>query len=227
MLLDLFDVPVDERDRYIDAAEVANQQGWWEQWGDEDLPRVERRYVGLEDGAIRLRAYLPSIIHGLLQTPEYTRGILRAFRTIIPEERIIRLVELRQARQEALTREVGPLQVHLVLDEAAVRRQVGSRRTMDAQLAHVAEIAGRLQNLTVQIMPFGAGAHGAHFGPFSILEFPWADDSGLVFIEGLVEPRYIEARADIYRHSSLFDRLVEMALSADESIELLRSLIDA
>src|SRR5688572_26345044 len=70
VLLDLYEIPEDSWQRYIDAAELANRPGWWDRYSDEDLERAERRYVGLEDGASRLRAYQPSVFHGLLQTPE-------------------------------------------------------------------------------------------------------------------------------------------------------------
>ncbi|HEV7625773.1 MAG TPA: helix-turn-helix transcriptional regulator, partial [Streptomyces sp.] len=51
VLLDLYRVPSEQRERYVDAALVARQQGWWDRWGDEDLSRAQRRYLGIEDGA--------------------------------------------------------------------------------------------------------------------------------------------------------------------------------
>jgi transcriptional regulator with XRE-family HTH domain len=221
VLFDLYEVPPEQRGRYLGAARAASQQGWWDRWGDEDLPEAERRYLGIEDGATRLRAFLPSIVHGLLQTPDYTTGILRAYK-FLPEARIARLVDLRRVRQSVLTRE-DPLEAHLMFDEAAVIRQVGGPATMQDQLLHIANMAEQLENLTVQIVPFRVGPHGAYFGPFSILEFPWDDDSGLVYVEGLVEARYLQARADVYEYSTLFERLTELALPPNESTAMLRS----
>jgi hypothetical protein len=222
VLLDLYGVPSEQRDRYLDAALVARQQGWWDRWGDEDLPRGARRYLGTEDGAVHLRAFAPSIVHGLVQVPDYTREILRSYK-VLPEARISLLVKLRQRRQTLLHRDDDPLEVHLIFDEAAVIRQVGSLETMKAQLLHIANVAELLENVTVQIVPFSAGPHGAYFGPFSIVELPWADDSGLVYVEGLVEARYLEARSDVYEHSTLFERLVEMALTPTESVAMFRA----
>jgi hypothetical protein len=223
VLLDLYGVPPDLRERYLDAARIACQPGWWDQWGDEDLPRGDRRYLGLEDGATRLRGFLPSIVHGLLQTPEYTKGILRGYEAI-PEARIARLVELRQARKLLLTRAKDPLEVHLILDEAAVTRQVGSVETMKTQLFHIANMNERMENVNVQILPFSAGSYGAYFGPFSILDFPWEHDSGLVYVEGLVESRYLESRSDVYKYAALFERLASLALTPAESIEILHAI---
>jgi len=222
VLLGLYRVPADERESYLAAARIASQTGWWDQWGDEDLPRGDRRYLGIEDGATRLRAFLPSIVHGLLQTPEYTKGILRGYKAI-PEVRIARLVELRQVRKSLLTRAEDPLEAHLIFDEAAVTRQVGSVETMKAQLFHIANVTEQLKNVSVQILPFSAGSHGAYFGPFSILDFPSEHDSGLVYVEGLVEARYLEARSDVYKYAALFERLAELALTPAESIRTLQA----
>lgn len=221
VLLDLYGVASTDRDRYLHAANVASQQGWWDRLGEEDVPRTERRYLGIEDGATRLRAFLPSIVHGLLQTPDYTRGVLRSYKTL-PEARIVRLIDLRRIRQELLTREDRPLEAHFLLDEAAVTRQVGSPATMKSQLDHIANISDNLPNVTVQVVPFEAGSHGAYFGPFSILELPWGDDSGVVYVEGLAESRYLEARAEVYEYATLFERLIEMALSPQDSVQFVR-----
>jgi transcriptional regulator with XRE-family HTH domain len=222
VILELYDVPEEERGPYLDAARIACQRGWWDEWNDEDLPWSERRYLGMEDGATLLRAYLPSIVHGLLQTSEYTRGVLRAYKTI-PEVRIDRIVKLRQVRQSLLTRADDPLNLHLILDEAAVTRQVCSAEAMKEQLLHIANVGGAMSNVVLQILPFATASPGAYFGPFSVLEFPWVDDSGLVFTEGLVEGRYFDTRAEVYEYASLFERLSELALTPDESLAMLRS----
>jgi transcriptional regulator with XRE-family HTH domain len=223
VLLDLYEVPAGDWEVYLNTAEIANQQGWWDHWSDEDLPREERRYVGLEDGATRLRAYLPTIVHGLLQLPDYTRAVLRAFKEF-PEERIGRLVELRQQRKSVLSRDVSPIKAHFVVDEAVIRRQVGGPEIIRTQLSYMADTIEKRKNLTVQVLPFSIGAHGAHFGPFSILEFPSATDLGLVFVEGLHASIYLETRAEVYRHSTLFNQLSEMALGPDESLAMLHTL---
>ena len=220
VLLGLYHVTVEDKPRYIAAAEAANGQAWWDRWGKEDLHRAERLYIGLEDGAWRLRAYHPAVIHGLLQIPSYTRAILEALRRH-PEERIIRLMDLRKRRQENLEREIAPLELHLVVDEAAIRREVGGPDTLRDQRIHVAAIARSRRNVVVQVVPFDHGASGASFGQFSILDFPWEDDPGIVFIEGLVESVYVEGRERVYEHSLLFDRLTEAALTPEESIEFL------
>lgn len=222
VLLLLYGVSREQWPRYLDAAEVAGRHGWWDHWGDEDLPPGARRYLGIEDGAVRLSAFAPTIVHGLLQTADYTTEILRAYKTL-PEARIARLVELRRVRQSLLTHEDDPLEAHLAFDETALIRQVGTPETMKRQLLHIADMAEELANVTVQIVAFDAGPHGAYFGPFSILELPWAEDSGLVYVEGLVEARYLDGRAEVYEYSTLFERLVELALSPADSIALLRA----
>jgi hypothetical protein len=94
---------------------------------------------------------------------------------------------------------------------------------MKEQLLHIAHVVDAMSNVVVQVLPFNTASPGVYFGPFSILEFPWADDSGLVFVEGLVEARYFNGRAEVYEFASLFERLTVLALPLGESQEALRS----
>lgn len=92
------------------------------------------------------------------------------------------------------------------------------------QLNYLADMVEESSNVVLQIIPFSVGAHGANFGPYSILDFPWSNDLGLVYIEGFLRATFLESRVDIYRHSASFERLATLALSPDESVEMLRSL---
>lgn len=232
-MLALFDVPKAKRPPYFDAAKNARKKGWWETYGENAVPQWAELFVGLEQGAERLRTYQTAIFHGLLHTPEYAAAILRSSTVIgaddevagmaLSEERVDLLVDLRTRRQEAMWRDTDPLHVEAVVDEAVLRHVVGSRDTMRAQLEHVVETVRKHDHVTVQIIPFDHGAAlEATYGPFSILSFPGRNDPGVVYIEHRSGAMFMESFSEVDTHSLTFQRLEALALPPDESLQMLR-----
>jgi transcriptional regulator with XRE-family HTH domain len=223
ILLPLYGVPEDERRGYVHAADTAAGDAWWDAWTDEDLPGPFRKLIGLEDAAITIRAFELSAIHGLLQTPEYAHAIIRATYNQPAEERAARLVELRMARQKALTRD-RPLDLQVVLDEAALHRRVGDAEVQRDQLLHLVRTVDALPNVALRVVTFLAGPYPMLNGPFSLLTFAWPNDPGVVFVEEFDGPRFVETRSFIYRHSAAFDQLVRLALAPDESLSFIENI---
>ena len=62
-------------------------------------------------------------------------------------------------------------EARFVLDEAAGRRLVGASRVMRRQLDRLTELAAR-PGITIEVVPFSAGAYPAQNGAFVIQEFP-------------------------------------------------------
>ncbi|NYI07389.1 DUF5753 domain-containing protein [Allostreptomyces psammosilenae] len=87
-------------------------------------------------------------------------------------------------RQRILHREEEPTVLWAVIDEAALRRPIGSREVMAGQFQHLIEIAAK-PNITLQIVTFRAGAHAAEAGAFSLLRFPNEDVPDVVYLEML------------------------------------------
>jgi hypothetical protein len=218
-LCDLYEVtdPA-ERDRMTSLAREGKLQGWWQSY---DLPYST--YVGLEAEATSIRTFQPSVVPGLLQTEDYARAVHDAadpeptIQELTPE-RVEQRVAARLRRQRLLT-EINPLGFWAVLDEAVLHRVVGSPRVMEAQLGHIVELSA-LQNLTIQIVSYIAGAHPAPGSMFNILTFSAAVPD-VVYVEGLAGWIYVERPEDVSRYSRVFDRLREMALDERQSIDLI------
>jgi transcriptional regulator with XRE-family HTH domain len=158
-------------------------------------------YLGYESAACRLRSFQPDVIHGLLQTVDYARGLIRAVAPATRSEETIELqVEARMKRQVLLKREDGP-ELAFILDESAVRRPPGpgehNREVMRVQLRRLRELAN-LPRITIQILPFSHGFHYGSKGPFTILEF-----HGSTIREEAKEVEF---------YSNLFDQLVAAAI---------------
>src|SRR5229473_353248 len=128
---------------------------------------------------------------------------------------INRLVKVRMARQEILRSSDAP-QLWLILNEAVIRRVVGSGSVMREQLERLID-ASRMPNLTVQVIPFNAGAHAAMDGSFSLLGFPEPNDPQIVYIEYHTGALYLEKTAEVRRYRLMFDHLRASAQSVDAS----------
>lgn len=204
-----------------DMASEGQRKGWWDQYGDV-LPTGFDLYVGLEAEADSLRAYEAQLVHGLLQTRDYARAVLRAWDRKASTEHIDRMAELRMKRQEVLTRPESPLELWLILDEAVLRRPVGGPKVMRAQLGRLIE-AGELPNITLQVLPFSQGAHAGLAGPFYILEFPGGDPA-VAYVEGAAGNIYLEKDHEVRRRAEAFDRLRAEAMSPSESRELIATV---
>ncbi len=223
ILLPLYNVPPGRWPRYLRAARDSRQKGWWETYDEATMPEWLSLYIGLEQGASELRVYDAQLITGLLQTEDYADAIVRRGTAELTDDQITRRVQLRATRQAALTRETDPLRLWVVLDEAALRRVVGSRQIMRDQLKHLAD-AAELAKVTIQVMPFDAGAHPGMQGPFALLDFPWRGDPGVVYIEHRSGAFYLEDQQEIKAHTVAFQHLSAYALSPDRSVTMIRAL---
>ncbi|MFJ6697290.1 helix-turn-helix domain-containing protein [Streptomyces sp. NPDC091272] len=198
----------------MQMAKDSRQQGWWHAFGD--IPYSV--YIGLETDAESLRVYEPQVVPGLLQTPQYAEAVISgALPESTPEEWAKR-VGVRLRRQERVTTAAAPLRLWAVVDEAALRRMVGDRHLMLAQLEYLQELA-RLPHVTVQVLPFKAGAHTGLSGHYAILEFPETTDSSVVYIEGVTSDLYLEKTADVQKYTVMYEHLRAKALSAEDSQE--------
>lgn len=206
-------------------AQQGNSKSWWHQYGDL-IPLNFDVYMGLEAGARKLTAF-QELVPGLLQTPDYARTLTRLAHPSAPDSEIGRRVELRGRRQIMLTKKNDPVPIDVILDESVLHRVVGSRRIMEAQLRHLADMGTRA-NIDIRILPFGAGIPlGDLTGPFMILDFeglPVADSTEppVIYAEGYTGDMYFEDPDVVDQYRNAHAGLRRVALTAQESRQLLR-----
>jgi Domain of unknown function (DUF5753)/Helix-turn-helix domain len=205
----------------VGMALEANDTGWWHQYGDV-LPQWFRAYVDLEQAAVIIRAYEGQFVPGLLQTDDYARSVMGRGVEEGPED-IERRVELRAARQAALTRP-DPPRLWAVIDEAALRRPVGSPEIMRAQIERLIE-ATRLPNVTLQVLRFRAGAHPAMVGAFSILRFADADLPDVVYLEHLTGAIYLDKREDVRQYLHVMETVSVRSTAPDATPHILTGIL--
>ncbi|MFC0865223.1 DUF5753 domain-containing protein [Sphaerimonospora cavernae] len=183
------------------------------------IPEWFQVFVGLEAEAAELRSYDAELVPGLLQTADYYRAYISTAPNASSEEEVDRKIEFRQARQQRITG-TDPLQLWAIMNEAALRRPVGGRATMKAQIAHLSAISER-PNITLQVLPFAAGPHPAMDGGFVVLGFPEAADPDVIYLENQIGSLYIEEPAAIERYNLVFNHLRAKALDPDQTRSLL------
>jgi transcriptional regulator with XRE-family HTH domain len=223
-MLDLYSVDDQgQRQILVDMAREGHRKGWWAAW-DDVLPTGFDVYVGLEGEAASLRAYESQVVHGLLQTEAYAREVMTTVRRRQTPDQIERLVQLRMQRQEIIIPgRAGPIELWLILDEAVIRRVMGSPELMRAQLNHLAD-ASQWPNVTLQVLSFSSGLHPALNGPFAIIEFPERFDPDVVYTEGVGGQDYLERERDVRARAEAFDLLRAAALSPADSTDLIGAL---
>jgi transcriptional regulator with XRE-family HTH domain len=213
-LLTLYGVTDDlSRSGILSLAQQANAQGWWAKYGD-ILPDWLEMYLGLESSASVIRSFELQFVHGLFQTEAYARAVTVLGHRAAPADEIDRRVSLRMKRQDLLHGDDSP-RVWSVMDEAALRRPVGSR---------LIELAG-LPRVTVQVVPFRRGGHAGAGGSFTVLRFGQPDLPDVAYIEQLTSALYLERRADVDHYMEVMNRLSAEALTPVGTIRFLKEII--
>lgn len=212
----------DVRAGLLSLARQANGQGWWAQYGD-ILPDWFEAYLGLEEAASLIRTYDLQFVHGLLQTEHYARAVTELGHSAAPTDEIERRVSLRMKRQDLLT-SADPPRLWSVTDEAALRRPLGGRKVMRAQLSHLLDVAG-LTTVTLQVLPFRHGGHAGAGGSFTVLRFGERDLPDVIYLEQLTSALYLDRRAHVDHYMEVMNHLSADALTPADTARFIGEII--
>lgn len=215
-ILDLYGVPSPARDALITLARQAGQRGWWTAYQDV----FAGSYVALEDEASDIRTWDPQLVHGLLQTEDYSRAVITAGRLLPGPEDIERRIAARKIRQALLDRTDAP-RLHVIFDEAVLHRPIGGEKVMRAQLDSLATAVESRPSVTIQVLPYTAKEHAGLDGRFTILSYPDPADPDIAYVEGTMGDVYLESAEAIAKHRDRFDRIKAAALSPEDSAHLI------
>ncbi|MEV4288870.1 helix-turn-helix transcriptional regulator [Nonomuraea bangladeshensis] len=219
-LLDTYGVTGPDREALILLQKDAGKRGWLDT-SDSGLTEQYTAYINFEAEAREILNFETTFIPGLLQTPDYAREVIAGVLPTATEDDIQRRVDARLKRQELLSARDAP-QLWAVIDEAALHRRVGGALVMRDQLRHLVAQA-RNPHITIQVIPFKAGAHPGMPGSFIILRFgKIAPD--IVYIDSMGGDLFLEEEAELTRHNMVFEHLRAIALSPSDAVTLLTSL---
>lgn len=220
-LLDFYGVKPDDPER-ADLEEMARngrKRGWWSVYNSV-IDSGYATFVGFEDAATEVSEYAALVMPGLLQTESYARAVITAARPDLPVDTIERRVKLRMERQDRLT---DGLRFWAVLDEAVIRRVAGGPDVMREELQHLVELS-RLQTVTIQVVPYGAGAYPGMVSAFTLLSFD--GDPDVVYIEGHSGDQFLEGEAT-RQYTLHLNGLRAAGLNPNESIRMIEDAAKA
>jgi transcriptional regulator with XRE-family HTH domain len=201
----------------------ARERSWWSAYRDAS-PRLIQ-LIEYESASFIIRNFQPMLIPGLLQTGEYAATVIRNLDPQASDEVVNLAVEMRIKRQQLLQQPETPL-MFFIVDEAAVRRLVGGQQAMRRQIQRLLDESDK-PTVTIEIVPFGAGAHPGMQGPFMLFEFPDAADDDALYLEGPGESRWNrDDPEEILSFRERFEVLRGLSLGPQGSRDLLSRLLD-
>lgn len=217
----LYRVADAERTRLMTIAREAKQQGWWNKFDDLAIDSL----IGLEIEAKRISSYESCVVPWAFQTEQYAREVIKGILPRIEDRILEERVTARMTRQELL-RSADPPYLWSLIDESALRRAVGGDSVMRKQLSMILEVAAT-PNVTMQIVPFDAGAHPGLDNTFSLLEFESSVQSPVAYVENLAGTFYLEREPEITRYREVLEHLRACALSPANSVRCVQEIIKA
>ncbi|MDI3419945.1 helix-turn-helix domain-containing protein [Streptomyces luteolus] len=182
------------------------------------LPSWFQAYAEMEARASYISTYQAQLVYGLLQTEEYARAVLGVRSDGDLDARVAARID----RQRVLERDEPPL-LWAVLSEAVLYQEVGGAAVMRNQLAHLLDLQRRPW-VSVQILPFEAGAHPGLPGTFNILRFE--DDPDIVYTEDFVQGHMTANPQAIREGSFRYDHLRAAALSVEDSADRIARVME-
>jgi transcriptional regulator with XRE-family HTH domain len=223
LLLDLYDVAREQRQKLISLVEDDTNKNWWDAYSDILTPDF-MTLISFEAEAASVLNYEPMVIPGLLQTEAYAHRVIHMWQSITnaPPPELDRRLEVRLARQRIISTS-NPAQLTVIIDEAVLRRQIDERAVMREQLHYLLD-ASELPNVELRILPL-SGIHVTSAGPIILMQIPEFGD--VVYLEDFTDGHlHIKDAAVIYQHTLVLKELGDASLGLDESRLLIRRTAD-
>lgn len=221
-LLDIYGVSDEVRADLEETARRAKEPGWWasELYGGDIGPQLAY-YLSLEADATAIKRWVSTSIYGLLQTPAYATAIEEQI--ITPPAIVEARAKLRLARQDRLWSPDRAQPVWVVMDEAVLRRVVGSRAIMAEQLRHLIQLAeDKHGRLTLQILPYDSPMAVRNVSDFTLFELGAAQS--IAAGDGTLGASYFDRAKQVEHLSLIFGGLIASALPPQSSVELIERI---
>lgn len=190
--------------------------------GVPERSRLLSGYVPLEKQATALDQFHAQVVPALIQTEDYARADLAG--TVPPQPASV-LAEWLQTRMDRQRAARDRLAAQFVIDEGALRRQMGGPHVMAEQYAH---ILNQMENqwVTVQVLPFKAGAHPAQHGACTLLHLDGPPAETVLYVETMAGSETNVNPTIVAQATRRFAALRGIALSPAASRDFIRGLAE-
>lgn len=193
------------------------------------LPGSFQRFADLEADAIKVFCYESGVVPGLLQSRSYVYALIDAADNVWwepSEDMRENRATFRLDRQRRTLKANKSKTLHFVIGEAALNDVVGSPDVMPEQLRHLLSLIDSQPSLTVQVLPTTIQNNPARGGGLTVLDFgisaPRVGFASVVYGPSTYYGEDVDTAALL----RTFKRFRELALSPDESKQLIRKKLE-
>ncbi|MFF3907200.1 DUF5753 domain-containing protein [Streptomyces sp. NPDC001848] len=138
----------------------------------------------------------------------------------LDDEEIEQLTQARLERRALLDRKPVCV-INVILEEEALRRQIGTAEAMHDQYKHLVACAER-PNVVIQVMPSRLGAHAGLRGPMTVVETP--EQTSLVYTEALGKSLLVSKPDEVGILARRYAMISRQALRPEESVDAITQL---
>jgi transcriptional regulator with XRE-family HTH domain len=207
----------------------ARQDVWFNKFRDvlagEMVTEDARRYIELENDAVRVESYELELMTGLLQTRSYIESIANTYYPQASAEQRERFVEFRMARKTHL-RKAPPLELHVIFSELALVRAPGGPAVQREQLEALRRYIGDgPSNVRIQVAPLQLSIPAIIGGPFVVMSFAPEGPDDLIYLEGREGAIYQQSPEVLARYRRNFTELTAAAHGPQASLKALEEAI--
>ncbi|MFD0855200.1 DUF5753 domain-containing protein, partial [Actinomadura adrarensis] len=178
----------------------------------------------LEADASRVRIFAPQVVHGLMQTEEYARIMIRGSGMALRSAPDVETeVQFRLGRQR-LHQQPRPPLISVVLGEAAVRQMIGGAEVMRRQARKLLSMRG-WPHIELQVLPFSVREHPGGDGAFTIMSLGHEAVLEVVTLHSLTRSWYVDEPSDVEHYSQTFATLQTSALPESDSYAMIERIV--
>ncbi|MFK0291709.1 helix-turn-helix domain-containing protein [Streptomyces sp. NPDC090442] len=197
-------------ERRCEAVAKARRAGHAEYFAD--ALEMEQRAEGIEEWA-------PMLVPGLLQTPAYTRAVVRAALPRASDDDVEEKVAARMSRA-AIFDAKAPPKLWVVLSDSLVRRPALPDGPMAELLEHIAKVVRATRSI-LQLLPEEGGLGPFAMGMAKFMTF--ADAPPVLYVESLHSGQLIDYPPLVKQYRESYDLLRAAAMSPAASLSVIET----
>lgn len=218
-LLAVLGVTGQRRQQILDLAHHASESNWLAAGVSQHLDGI----LECERTAAEIVDWCPLVISGLFQTHDYADAIIGSDDALSRGEVESRVSLRVERRATLLNRESNPVDYQALIGECALRQAIGGDRVLLDQLRQLRTLADQ-KEITIQVVPIGAGWHPGLMGPFVIYNF--ADVPSIVALEHHQSSVFLYDDDDVTAYKRAAASVRRAALTPAGSLEFIADLVE-
>ncbi|GAA0793900.1 transcriptional regulator [Spirilliplanes yamanashiensis] len=219
---------VDDRavvDDLVRATRTARERRapWWHEPEFRGITPSMGKLIEAENAAQVSWAFNPTMVPGRLQVLDYAQAVLANYSEELTPDEIHARQEARIRRRDAFLKSTARMNV--LIDESVLYRTIGSPPdVLRGQLDEIVRLIER-RRVRARVIPLNFDGPLVTFGMFELFYLAGDDDPAhaVLYSEDWTMDQVVEDPVRIARHRAKLDQLWDMALSDEDSLELIRT----